>query len=426
MSRLLARTGLILASLTVAAGQCLAMQPPAERRYFKAMELLEQGRVGLAIEYLQQVATAPEVDLGTGKYKDIAYRKELVQLLVNEGLIGLDPSFNLANFAEALRARAHTRLGEIYTARGRYDQALAELKRATLSDPEYPMGHCRAAQALLARRSADPQGDLTAAIKAAKQAYLLSPTYVEYRRTYATAVAKEATGLYDKGETGKARMAYEFAFQIDPLNPEALAQYGWLLYLGKEQPLSADDPGARAIREYTKFNGIYFIQQATRLAPSNAHYHMLLGQAYEREGQWELALESYKLAMKAADRSLEAALGAARALNALAAYESAIAALEGAPGANGSPQAWAELAAAYRGNGQYGPAAEAAQVAIRAHADSARGHYELGLALRCQGRSDDALTAFEQADRLDPTGDVGLKSRVQLLHLKSEQRLRPR
>lgn len=418
MNRLLTRTLLVLAALTLVAGQCLAAKPPAERRYFKGMQFLEEGRLGLAIDHFERVGTAPEVDLGTGKYKDIGYRKQLVQLLVNEGVIGLDPSFNIGNFSEALRARAHTRLGEIHFGQGDLAAALSELRRATLSDPEYPMAHCLTAQALLAKE------DLTAAIKAAKQAYLLSPTYGEYRRVYATAVAKEASGLYHRGETGKARMAFEFAFQIDPLNPEAMAEYGWLLYLGKEQRVTADDPGARALREYTKFNGIYFIEQATRMAPSNARYHMLLGQAYEREGQWDLALESYQRALEAADGDSQAALGAARAFNALGAYESAIATLRRADGEHRGVEAWAELAAAYRGNGQYGAAVSAAQAAVRADAECARAHYELGLSLRCRGRADQAMSAFKRADLGDPKGDIGLKARVQILHLKSEQRVR--
>ncbi|MFQ6133408.1 MAG: tetratricopeptide repeat protein [Armatimonadota bacterium] len=419
-NRLLMRVPLILAALTIVTGQCLAAAPPAERRYFNGMRFLEDGREGLAIEYLEKVARAPEVDLGTGKYKDIAFRKELVQLLVNEGVTGLDPSFNIANFGEALRARAHTRLGEIHMARGDYDRALSELKRATLSDPEYPMGHCRTAQVLLAK------GDLTAAIKAAKQAYLLSPTYGEYRRTYATAVAKEATGLYEKGQTGLARMAYEFAFQIDPLNPEAMAEYGWLLYVGKEQRVTADDPGARAIREYTKFKGVYLIEQATQMAPSNPRYHLMLGRVYDREAQWKLSLASYKRALETANGSLEAALGAARAFNGLGAFESAIAMVRQAARAENDAEAYVELAAAYRGNEQYGAAVASAQDAINADERSARAHYECGLALRCQGRTEGALAAFRRAEQLDPKGEIGLKSRVQMLQLKSIKRVRSR
>jgi tetratricopeptide (TPR) repeat protein len=282
------------------------------------------------------------------------------------------------------------------------------------------MAYCRSAQALLAK------GNLTDAIKEAKQAFLYSPTYPEYRRMYATTVAKDATQLYEKGQTGKARLAYEFAFQIDPLNPETMADYGWLLYTGREQPYSVDDPGARAIELYTKYEGIYFLEQATKLAPNEPQYMVRMGQVYEQEGQWQSALEWYQRAVKVGPSSLEARLGAARCYNHMGAHESAVAVLkEGLTTAAGTELAavYAELAAAYRGGNATGRAVEAAKSALTADADSARAHLELGLALRAQGAMKPALQEFKRADVLDADGQIGLQARVQLLQLRSEERV---
>ncbi len=409
-----------LAACVVAASPCLAIKPPAERFYFLGVEALQDGHPSQALSLLEEVATAPEVDLETGKYKHIEYRKELIQLLINEGVAGVDPSFNIAKFGEALRARAHVRIAEVHMGEQRYEDAGRELERAKLRDALYPMAYCRSAQALLAT------GDLPNAIKDAKQAFLYSPTYGEYRRTYATAVAKDATQLYEKGQTGKARLAYEFAFQIDPLNPETMSDYGWLLYTGREQPYSVDEPGARALRLYTKHNGIYFLEQATRLAPNEPRYMVRMGQVYEREAQWQRALEWYQKAMRLAEDSVDARLGAARCFNAIGAHESAVSVLREAlksAGGERSVEVECELAAARRGDGAMGGAVAAARSALASDPNSARAQYELGLALRAQGATKPALEAFKRADVLDPKGHVGLQARVHMMQLRSIERV---
>ena len=397
--------------------QAAAAGPPAERLYFDALRLIDEGNDQKALQLLQEVPTAPEVDLAHGSYRDIAHRRELIQLLINEGLSGLDPGFKIDKFGQALKARALTRVAEIYLRQKNHESAIDAAKRAQLAEPDYPMAYCRAAQAY------QESGDLPSAIKQANQAYLKSPTYVEYRRMYASVIARDAARLHEQGETGKARIAFEFALQIDPLNPEALCRYGWLLFTGKEMPFAPGDgeETTAAVRRYGQFDGLYLMLQATKLAPDVAGYHLQLGRAYEALGRTEDAARSYERATQLDPTSPEAFLASARVFLTLQAYDSAIAHLTTAAALDpNSAAAHALLAQAYRRKGESKKAVDEAKTAVQLGAEDAEAHYELGMALLYRGQRGQAREPLERALSLDPNGDVGLRAKVQLMQLDAD------
>lgn len=390
---------------------------PAERLYFEALRLIEEGNEKKALQLLLAVPMAPEVDLAHGSYTDIAHRRELIQLLINEGLSGLDPGFKIDKFGQALKARALTRAAEIYIRQRDYEAAIDAAQRAQLAEPDYPMAYCRAAEAYREK------GDLAEAIKQANKAYLKSPTYVEYRRTYASVIARDAARLHQQGETGKARLAFEFALQIDPLNPETLCRYGWLLFCGKELPFELDDgeENNAAVRRYAQFNGLYMMLQAVRLAPEMAAYHLQLGQAYEALGQTEDAAGCYERAVELEPENLEALRGAARAAVRLQACESAIEHLTKAVRINPDDAlTHALLAEAYRCAGVPKKAVQEARTAVRLDPEAPRAHYELGMALLQRGQRGQAREPLEAALSLDPNGEVGLRAKARLVQLDAD------
>ncbi|MFQ5808426.1 MAG: tetratricopeptide repeat protein [Armatimonadota bacterium] len=405
--------GLASLLIVVGAGAALARVPPAERCYFGAVRLMEAGKTKPALALLQRAVVAPQVNLATGAYRDIAHRRELMQLLINEGVSGADPSFNIEKFHQALVARAHTRIAEILMQQGKFAEAVRQLERGKLADPDYPMAPCRLAQVHLAL------GDPAAAIKEAKAAWLNSPLYSEYRRTYATAVARNAAKLYTQGETGKAKLSFEFALQIDPLNPETLSDYGWLLFSGEEElPFRVSESAEKAIRKYTRSQALYMMEQATELAPEVAGYHLQLGRAYQLLGEREKATASYQRAAEVEPANADARLAAARAL--LASGETTVAlehlreALQRRPD---DVAVLTELAAAYRRQGDAARAARHAQEALDLDANNARAHYELALSHLARGQESQAILELQRARALAPNERIGLQARSRLAQL---------
>ncbi|MGD8237035.1 MAG: tetratricopeptide repeat protein [Armatimonadota bacterium] len=401
------------ALLVVACAGPAVARVPAEGCYFEALRQLEVGKTKQALRWLRRAIVAPQVSMARGAYRHIAHRRELVQLLINEGVSGADPSFNIEKFHQALVARAHTRIAEILMQQGEFEEAARELERGKLADPDYPMAACRLAQAHLAL------GDPAAAIKEAKAAWLTSPLYTEYRRTYATAVARSAAKLYTHGETGKARLSFEFALQIDPLNPETLSDYGWLLFSGEEElPFRVSESAEKAIRKYTRSQALYMMQQATVLAPGVAGYHLQLGRAYQLLGERDKAIASHRRAAEAEPANPDARLAAARAT--LADGDSAAALEHLREARRRRPDDVAvhtELAAAYRRQGDATRATRSAEDALDLDASNARAHYELALSHLARGQESLAILQLERARALAPNKRVGLQARSRLAQL---------
>ncbi len=409
----------IAATVTLLLALCgpVFARTPAEGCYFEGIRLVEAGKTKPALDMFRRAIIAPQVNMGNAAYRHIAHRRELMQLLINEGVSGEDPSFNIEKFHQALVARAHTRIAEILMANAQFEEAIHELGRAQLADPDYPMAACRLAQAQLA--TGDPAG----AIRNAKNAWLISPLYTEYRRTYATTVARNAATLYNQGETGKARLSFEFALEIDPLNPETLSDYGWLLFSGKEElPFRVSEETEQAIRKYTRSQALYMMQQAAELAPDVAAYHLQLGRAYQTMGEDDSAAECFRHAGQVEPANVDARLAAARALLAAGDPSAALEHLRDAQRRRPSdPEVLAALAAAYRAKGDFGQAVRVAQEAIALDANHAQAHYELGLSHLARGDESQAILELQRARALANDEHVGLLARARLVQLGASE-----
>ena len=307
----------LLPLLLAVAGPVLAADH-AEALYFLGVERLNEGDTEGAYALFRRVPTAPEVDLERSSFGDIGYRRELIQLLVTEGTEALDPTFNVGKLKQAVRARARTRMAEIHMERNEYPQAVELLLIANRDDMGYPLAHCRLAESCLRL------GDPGKAINAGKEAYLLSPTYRLYRRTYATALATDAERIESEAQTGKAMLAYDFAFQIDPLNPTCLANYGYYLYrtglTGQEQ----DAKVSAAIARYNRLKGVYLLEQAAQLAVHDPRLQLRAASVFQSEGRPARALEFYERAVGGGRTAPEAIQGCAWALIALGEYDRAL------------------------------------------------------------------------------------------------------
>jgi len=129
---------LVAALLLAVSASAAHAAVPAEGCYFEGLRLMEAGKPKPALQWLRRTLVAPQVNLATGAYRHIAHRRELMQLLINEGVSGADPSFNIEKFHQALVARAHTRIAEMLMRDAAFDEAARELERAKLADPSSP------------------------------------------------------------------------------------------------------------------------------------------------------------------------------------------------------------------------------------------------------------------------------------------------
>lgn len=127
------------------------------------------------------------------------------------------------------------------------------------------------------------------------------------------------------------------------------------------------------------------------------------GHALRDDGQMDAALQSYDAALSHTADQLEALVGKAQALQGLGRHAEAVECFDRAIEIKGSfPEAEALRAVSARAGGaDMTLDMEAAERAVSEQPDVADHHYRLGLALKEQGRSDDALAAFKQALALD-------------------------
>ena len=399
------RPALLLVALTAAS----VAADHAETLYFLGIERLDSGDADGAYRLFRRIPTAPEVDLERSSYRDIGYRRELIQLLVNEGTEGLDPTFNIGKMKQAVRARARTRMAEIHMDRGEHDQAIEHLQIANRDDKGYALAHCRLAQCHLRL------GNAGAAINAAKEAYLLSPTLRMYRRTYATAVATEAERIEAAGEVGKAMLAYDFAFEIDPLNPTALANYGHFLYRTGTTGREDDGNGHPAIATYNRLKGVYLIEQGARLALGDLRIQLRAGRVFRAEGRPDRAVEFFDRAADAGDGPLEAAKGAAWALIELGECDDALLRLR--PLVREHPRdvdLVVLMAEAYLRQGRVKDAEKQARAALKLGKDSPEALHIRGVCRLAEGDIRDAERVLRQAADAGADTRAGLRAQILL------------
>lgn len=189
------------------------------------------------------------------------------------------------------------------------------------------------------------EGDLTAALAAARKAVALSPRSGPAQRHLAGL-------LQNKGDLEGALVHYRQALEVQPDAPEPKIRVG------------------RALAEQGRLDeAVGLLRQAVAALPESAEAHTQLGFALSRQGKPKDAALSYRRAL----------------------------ALDPA-----SAEAHAYLGSALASSGDLDQAIEHFRQALQARPQHAELHDWLGAALREKGRREEALQHFREAVRLDP------------------------
>ncbi len=166
---------------------------------------------------------------------------------------------------------AHYALGVAYDRMGKVDEAMVEFQKAVELDPSDARS-----QLYLAEKYAN-SGQPHRAISAFAAALKADPENVEALKDYAFLCLAHD----EERRWREAKRALETAIQIRPNDPEILMNYGYTLFLDRENDA--------AIAHYLR---------SIQLKPDWALSHYNLGVAYEAIGEKELALAEYQKVMQ--------------------------------------------------------------------------------------------------------------------------------
>lgn len=277
--------------------------------------------------------------------------QQAIITLTQAAALNPDRAAQIAALLEALNARAadapelfYLKLGVAYL---RLDEiALAEiaLERAVAINPAY--GEATAYLAYVRARLGKP------ALGAAQQALALDPT---------NPTVYYLVGLTWKqiGRPLEARLAFERGYELDPTNPAF--------------PIEIAEVH-RAERQYALAE--LWMKEAVRLAPQDFRLRLLLAQFYV-DSEYRVAEEGLALAQALAAEQPESA------------------------------EAHATLGWAYFLVGEVGRAFEEMDRALVLDPSLPRANAHMGALLESQGRLDEAMTYYERAQALDPSGPFG-------------------
>ena len=164
--------------------------------------------------------------------------------------------------------RAHNALGNVLTAIGRIDEAIAHYEKAVEVMPEYADAYSNLGVALAGR------GQIDEAITLYQKALELKPNYVEAHNNLANALAS-------RGQLDEAITHYEKSLETRPDNYVACNNLG--------AALARKGRVAEAIRQY---------QKALEIKPDCAEAHSSLGLALAGLGQRDAAMAHYRKALE--------------------------------------------------------------------------------------------------------------------------------
>ncbi len=275
------------------------------------------------------------------------------------------------------------RLGLIYYQQKKYPEAVPVLRQALKLKPSLPNTDVLLAMSLseLGRYSEALPG-LEKGFRRPADAVLKRMTGLELQRTY--------TGLHRDGKA--VEVALELS-RLYPDDPEILYHTG------------------RLYGNYAYLN----IVRLSKVAPDSVWAHQAVGEAYESEGNYELAVQEYRqvLALDPAHPGIHYRVGRSLLLQgkkttapdqtvpeALREFEREL--LLDPTNANAAY----ELGEAYRKAGEFEKSRQFFESALKHYPDFEEAHLGLGRLLFALGKPDAALPHLRQAAALNPENDV--------------------
>ncbi len=249
---------------------------------------------------------------------------------------------------------------------GRLDDAEAHAKQLLAELPESPKIH-----GLLARIYIDKRELALALLHAETAARLLPMAALHHNRLGLVRLIA--------GDIAGAVAAYERALECDPNIFDARAGLMWRLALGG----SVEEAAREAAR-------------AAELAPTDARLRIRIGETWDRLGQYDRALESYRAALALDPTNPEGHMGVAIELARVGDISEAESHLSQAGGAAERADSRVRLAIAWAGRGESARAEEILRGLMASHPDFEAPRRVLAVLLERSGRGEEAARLREE------------------------------
>jgi tetratricopeptide (TPR) repeat protein/O-antigen ligase len=418
--------------LWIALGTAAALRLQVERpRADKAPLLSRRKRWLLAAPALLLVALA--LPCVVGVYHLNLGVMESHNVLASEDRSCAEESSELAvartHLGETLRwspgcARAHYWLGQLHACLGEQDEAIESLLRAVELDPGDELAHYSLGQLL------HQSGDHDQAVREWSLAGAADELWYQARLLWADGNVDEAQGLleavtaidpaiedawlllgssYEREQRwAEALQAYMDCLQHHPAEPEAYVRAAELLYSREGETTSALD----------------LLEQALTTCEDTGPLYLSLARILQAEGRLEEAESMALLAAQASPESGEASILLGDLYASQQRYDLALQAYAAADRSDNWREHWSahsKMGDTLLVTGQPGLAIQSYETAVAIGREQgleptslARTYVGLGDALLEEARVDEAITAYEEALRLDPE-NVAACERLQAL-----------
>jgi tetratricopeptide (TPR) repeat protein len=220
-------------------------------------------------------------------------------------------------------------------------------------------------------------------------------------------------GLLKKGHPERAVMAFQQALELKPDRVKTLrnlAAAHWQVaasLVGQLQRGESADPAGLERRFMEQIAAtIATCQQALELEPDPALFY-LLGKAHQQNGQYDEALEAYRLCLLHDAHYHHAHLRSAEVYEQKGQWQEAASSLQAAARLrDGDPEIPLRLGNLYYNHGEPALAAGAYRQAIQLHPGHVQSLANLGTALRALGQFSEAAHAYGRALELEPEDPV--------------------
>lgn len=251
----------------------IATPHPSSPRMNDAIQAFHEGRYDQVIELIGRARQAgyDSVDSYYFEGMSLAYLGDLdaAEDVLKAGL-EMDETF----------APLHAALGYVYTRQGATERARLENERAKQLDPALVIAYLNLAETYLA------EGDV--------QAALAEVEAIREQRPYDVNALVMAGKVYlANGQPEQAVAVGNLAHYIDPGSEDVI-----LLLARARLAMGLTRSAIMGLEEYVD-----------RVYPVDAEAWVLLGQAYEREGRFDDALEAYQIALQIQGDSVDALIG---------------------------------------------------------------------------------------------------------------------